>query len=245
MTHGGTYQGGLIQVRNIVLTIADKEKHQDNREIVYKCFKPDSLGTFVYEENGKKRQIGYYVESVEFDSVKHVRVGTISLKCVDPFFSEMEDVAIMMAGWKGAFKFKHAFKAGGEVFGYRVRERLKEIKNDSAADDIGITVRITTLGNVTNPIITHVEKGEHIAIGSDAAPFTMEPGDILEITTGVNDKHVYLTRSGMRQEINQYLTEDSEFIQLSRGKNTIGYEAAAGEEHMTVEILFRYKYLGV
>ena len=245
MTDGGTHQGAVVMVRNIVLTIADKEKHQDNRELVYKCFKPNSIGTFVYEENEKKRQIEYYVEDVDFDSVKNVRVGTISLKCTDPFFSELEDVAIMMAGWKGAFHFRHAFKVGGEPFGYRVRERLKEVKNDSAADNIGITVRVTTLGNVTNPAIVHVEKGERIAIGSDAVPFVMNPGDILEITTGVNNKHIYLTRNGVREEINYYLTEDSEFIQLSRGINTIGYEAAAGEEHMTVEIMFRYKYLGV
>ena len=70
----------------------------------------------------------------------------------------------------------------------------------------------------------------------------MTAGDVLTITTADNDKHVYLTHDGVTTEVNEYLTEDSVFIQLMRGDNDIGYSADAGEDNMVVEITYRLKY---
>ena len=47
------------------------------------------------------------------------------------------------------------------------------------------------------------------------------------------------------QEINEYLDEESEFIQLMRGENTIGYAADSGDGYLSETVTFRYKYLGV
>ena len=45
--------------------------------------------------------------------------------------------------------------------------------------------------------------------------------------------------------INEFLAEGSEFIQLQHGKNTITYTADTGTNYMSVSIFYRLLYLGV
>ena len=155
------------------------------------------------------------------------------------------DITVTMAGWISYFEFAHEFPPEGEELEARVEEKLKTIDNTSAADNIGMTIVIQAAGAVTNPSIYHVEQGEQITVGTSGKPLHLVAGDEVTITTGTNNKHVYLTHEGVKTEINEYLSEDSEFIQLEHGKNTIGYSATAGENYMTVQISYRYRYLGV
>jgi phage-related protein len=249
MTDGATYQGSTTQMRNIILTLRDhpKSNHQENRSLLYNVFKPKSAGTLNYLENvnTERRSIDYYVESIDIDAVNRARRATISLICPDPFFVAPNDITVTMAGWEPQFEWDHEFLEDGEEFETRVEEKLKFIDNTSAADNIGMQIRIEAAGTVTNPSIYHVEQGEQITVGTSGKPLTLINGDILEITTGTNNKHVYLTHEGEKQEINEYLSENSEFIQIQKGTNTIGYSAESGETYMTVEISYRYRYLGV
>jgi len=72
----------------------------------------------------------------------------------------------------------------------------------------------------------------------------MVNGDVVIITTSVNDKHAYLLRGVNKTEVNEYITEESKYIQLMRGDNHIGYTAAFGEEYLSVTIQYRMKYSG-
>lgn len=246
MTDGSTYQGSITKLRNIVLTLRDKtdSDHASNRLLLYNLFKPKSLGTFKYVEDDEIRLINYYVESIEVDGENRARQATVSMLCPDPFFTGDTDITVVMAGWEALFTFPHQFVSGGEAIGNRVEELLKTINNTSAADNIGMTITITASGSVTNPTITHVEQNESLTIGTTSNPFNMVFGDKVIITTGTNNKHVYFVHSGTTTEINEYLTESSEFIQLTHGANTIGYSATSGQSFMTVVISFRYRYLG-
>ncbi|MBQ9007803.1 MAG: phage tail family protein [Clostridia bacterium] len=247
MTDGSTYQGSVTSMRNIVLSLRDKPgaDHMQNRAFLYNVFKPKSQGVFTYEENDVQRTINYYVESVIADGQMRSRRATVSLLCPDPFFQDISDITVQMAGWTALWEWQHEFVDGGEEFGSRIQERIKEIDNESAADGIGLTIEIDASGPITNPSISHVEQGETITIGTAGNPLELENGDRVIITTGTNNKHVYLVSGGVKTEINEYLSEDSEFLQLMHGINTFGYAADAGDEHMTVTISFRYKYLGV
>jgi len=244
MINGSTYQGSVQKERNIVLTVASKSDHQGNRELLRRCFKSGSKGTLTYEEGTEKRQIGYYVESIDPDSRERVRQATISLICPDPFFEDLTDTTKVMAGWVGGWTFPHKFQKEGEPFAKRQTEKLLVIENYSAADNIGLTFTLKAVGDVSNPSLKHVENQQTISIGSESNPFSMEAGDILTITTGTNNKHVYFTHDGDTEEINEYLTEDSEFIQLSRGTNTLGFSADAGEDYITVTVSYRLRYSG-
>lgn len=246
MIDGSTYQGSTLKERNIVLTMIDRGfKHKYNRQVLYDVFKPKSPITFSYDEGGEVRKIDGYVESVESTTMGNIRTATISLICPDPYFKAEFDTVVVIAGWSAGFMFPHTFTADREEFGGRSTERLKTIVNDTAADNIGVTFDISADGDIVNPSITCVETQQAIHIGTTANPFTLHAGEVIRITTETNNKHIYLISGGVTTEINNYLSEESEFIQLMRGDNTIGYAAEEGVEYMTLTATFRYKYLGV
>ena len=246
MTDGGTYQGSVKKKRNIVLTLKDRPNNvynQRNRDALYILFPEASLGTLTYEENGITRKVDYYVEKVYMPGKKG-NVITVSLLCADPFFYDTEPETVQMANWVADFEFIHEFVAAGEELGHRSAERLVNIVNDTATDNIGMTITMEAVSNVLNPRITRVESDTHIQLGSDDYPFQMVNGDVVIITTSTNDKHVYLLRGTEKTEINEYMTEESVFIQLMRGNNNIGYTADSGDEYLSVSIQYRMKYSG-
>lgn len=245
MVDGSTYQGSTTKQRNIVITAQMETDYQTNRDLLYKCFKPKSTGIFTYMEDEETRVIDYKVEELEIGEKGVIRNITISLLCPDPFFRDLEDLSVSMASWTGLFEWPHAFIEEKEPFAERTAEKLKEIENDSAADNIGITVTLEAEGPVINPAVYHAESGEYIKVGTEKTPFSINAGDVVIITTETNNKAVYLVRDGVKTEINEKLDEDSEFIQLQHGINTIKYTADAGEDYLNVTISYRFRYLGV
>lgn len=250
MTDGGTYQGSVAKVRNIVLYVLENPQNNDkfvynqsHRDLLYSLFRKDEEGTLVYTENGESRKIDYYSEGVKRAN-KGSRLFTISLICQNPKFKDNTDHTVSMANWVDGFEFIHEFVEEGEEFAYRSAVRLVNIVNDRAANNIGLTITIRATGNVTNPSITHVETEKSINVGSTSKPFEMVRGDALVITTGINNKHIRLTRGGVTTEVNEYLTENSDFIQLMFGDNNIAYDASNGEEYMAVDIKYAYEYEG-
>lgn len=242
MSDGGVYQGSVAKIRNIVLTLVDYLDNVYNRNLLNALFKSGEIGTLVFQEEENERKIEYVVESLNSTGEYGARTYTVSLLCADPYFYALSDVKVYMAAWIPNFEFIHTFIASGEEFGYRSSVRLQNIVNDNAANNIGLDISISARGDVVNPSITRVESDESIKIGSTNNPFTAEAGDVIRITTANNDKHVYLIREGVTTEINEYLTEDSVFIQLMRGDNHIGYSATSGENNMIVEIAYRLKF---
>ncbi|MCM1218047.1 MAG: phage tail family protein [Lachnospiraceae bacterium] len=244
-TDGETYQGSVTKARNIVITAHISRDHVHNRNLLYKCFKPKAGGQLTYVEEDERRVIDYITEDVEVDPDGVVRFATISLVCHDPFFRDEYDTTVIMSGWHPCFEWQHEFKEEKEPFGERIEEIIKEIENDSAADNIGIEILIEATGAVVNPVLYHTELGEYIRIGTQETPLAIGSGEAVRITTGTNKKKVWLLKDGEETEINQYLDEGSEFIQLVRGKNTIAYDAESGRDYMDVTIAYRSRYLGV
>jgi hypothetical protein len=245
MTDGSTYLGTTTKKRNIVLTLRDKSDHKENRQSLYTIFKPKGIGTLIYTEGDEERTIDYYVESVNIDGANESAMATISLICPDPFFKDLYDIDIQMAGWQSEFEWIHEFIDGGEEFGTRIKSSLKEIDNDSAADYIGITATITVDGSVTNPSLLLVEQDQKLQIGTTTNPLNLVVGDIITITTDTNKKNVYLTHNGVKTAINEYLSDDSQFMQLVHGSNTFKYDADSGADNMNVTISYRLHYVGV
>ncbi len=242
---GAIFQGSKVASRNIVLTIRDKADHKDNREFLYRLFKSNSKGVLRYFENGDVKKINYYVESINVTGKYNSREATISLICTDPFFYDNEETIVYLAEWNGNFEFTHQFSANKEEIGYRSLVKSVNIQNLTPRDDIGLKIKITTIGDAKNLKVTHVEKNKAILIGTDEKPFNMIAGDTVIITTDKGNKNVTLTRNGETIGINNYLSEDSEFIQLNVGDNDIGYDADEGVSNLSLEISFSYKYNGV
>ena len=243
MIDGAVYQGSVAKYRNIVLTLTDNKAYQSDRDRLNQLFKDKEPGTLYFREgDNPTRKIEYIVESMTSTGKQGKRDHQISLICPDPFFYDVDDQEEKMASWVSAFEFEKEFDAAGFEFGYQTDERLKTITNEYAEDNTGMTIIMTCSGAVVNPSVTRVESNEAIYVGSSAKPFEMQAGDVLTITTATGNKHVTLTRGGATSEVNQYLTEDSVFIQLMRGDNTIGYDADSGAANLSVEVQYRLKY---
>lgn len=244
MIDGAVYQGSTAEPRNIVLHLKDENHYQANRDMLNQLFKEREFGTLVFQEgDNPPRKIEYIVESMDSPGTYHSRMHQISLICPDPFFYDISDYDEKMASWVSDFVFPFASPSGvGFEFGHQTDERIKVIHNDYAEDDIGMTIIMTCTGAVTNPSVTRVESNETIYVGSDAKPFVLQSGDVLTITTATGNKHVKLTRANVTTEVNQYLTENSVFIQLMRGDNTIGYDAESGANNLSVDVRYRLKY---
>ena len=243
MINGATYQGSVAKKRNIVLYIKDMYDFYDHRNLLNEVFKQNERGKLVIEDEGVKRAIGYYVESVNGNKIKpHIHYHTISLMCDDPFFTTVHPNNIYIAEWVPGFEWPHNFLSKKETFGYRSQVRMRTIENVDAIEDVGLDIIITCTNTIQNPMLAVIERNQRIHIGDEEHPFTMGRGDILEITTGEGNKHVYLTHDGVKQEMNYLMTEDSDFIQLRRGTNSIGYDAEAGAQYMVIRIRYNMQY---
>lgn len=239
-TDGSTYQGSNTKERNIVIAAQMCENYQSNRDILYKCFRPKTRGTLVFEEEAERREIEYKVESIEVGEKGVIRDITISLLCCDPFFTDTEYTVELMASWQAGFEFMHEFKSTKEEIGHRVMELIKDIDNAGTTDTVGMVITLEALGSVSTPIIRNITTGEHITLNYD-----FKTGDVVQICTETNKKNVYLIRAGEKKSINGYIDEDSEFIQLQAGTNTLQYEAKSGKKNLDVTVEYKQKYLGV
>lgn len=268
-TDGSTYQGATAKERNIVLTVEMDSNYKENRNLLYRCFPIKRTGTLQYIENGEAKTIEYEVESIIPGATTGVvRDYTISLKCTDPYFKDLSDIEVVMASWVSNFRFPARFPEEGVVFGYREADLVKEIENESGADNIGIIAVFRADGVVKNPAIYHAESGEFTKVGYTDNDFVMASGQYVVINTYTGKKNVYLldgvtqaeiesnrTPYGMidwdvviekyGQVINEYLDEDGDFIQLQDGTNTITYSAEEGTSYLSVSIYYRISYLGV
>lgn len=243
MIDGAVYQGSVAEYRNIVLRLKDIDHYPENRDMLNRLFKEKSKGTLVFSEaDASPRKIEYYVESMQSTENYFPRIHEISLICPDPFFYDIEGSEEAMASWVSAFTFPFSSTSAGFVFGYQSNEKIKTIHNDIAEDNIGVTITITCMGNVTNPSITHIETGDRISIGHSGKPFEIVTGDVVTITTATGNKHVTLTHDGQTSEVNHYLTEDSVFVQLMRGSNSFGFNADSGLNNMSISIAYTFKY---
>ena len=96
--------------------------------------------------------------------------------------------------------------------------------------------------DIINPGITRLESGEFIRLGTDSNPFNLEAGDLIVITTGIGNKHVYLTSNGVTTEVNYLIREGSSFVQLMRGENTLYFNCDSGRTTAHIEIKYRLQY---
>ncbi len=266
---GSTYQGATAKERNIVLTVEMDSEYQENRSLLYRCFPIKRTGNLQYIEEGEAKTIDYEVESIiPGDITGVVRDYTISLKCTDPYFKDLSDIEVVMASWVSDFYFQACFPEDGVIFGHREVNLVKEIENESGADNIGVVVVFRAEGNVKNPAIYHGESGEFTKVGYAGNDFVMAPGQYVVINTNTGKKNVYLLDGVTQAEIedhkdkygvidwdsvirlygtviNEYLDEDGDFIQLQDGTNTLTYSADGGLDYLSVSVFYRISYLGV
>ena len=245
-THGDRYKNTRVVKRNIVVTGKIFDDFWNNRQLMYRVFRPGSIGRFCYTEPDRaNRYAEYYVEKVDIDQNPFRGQYQISLIYPDPFFYAGESEYIDLASWLSDFTFEHDFLAEGEVLGHRETSMIQEIDNLNGVDGIGMKIVLTASGDVVNPYVYLYETGERITIGTASNPYTLTSSKRVVIDTTTGKKNIMQYANNVATRINEYLDPDSSFFQLGAGKNTIGYNAASGSGFMNVHIEYKMRYLGV
>lgn len=238
----GKIHGKTLEIYDTVTDSNTGTKdYVDHRSLLDKVFKRGEPGQLIFREDEEERAIDYYVEYIKSTGKNSSRLHTISLICPDPFFYDPNDINVYLSQLISDFEFIHEFPEDGEEFGHNMGV-YENIYNESANENIGLTIAISGTTDVINPVLTRMESSEFIQIGDTLSPFTLSVGDTLLITTGTGHKHVYLIHNGTTTEINYRMADGSSFIQLMRGNNNISFNAASGKNSMMIRITYRMQY---
>ena len=194
--------GTPFAVEDQDITVEMDGNYKENRNLLYRTFPIKRTGTMQYIEDGEAKAIEYEVESVIPGATTGVvRDYTISLKCTDPYFKDLADIEVVMASWVSDFYFPACFPEEGRIFGHREADLVKEIENESGADNIGIVVIFRADGAVKNPAIYHTESGEFTKVGYLDNDFIMSSGQYVIINTYTGKKNAYLLDGVTQAEI--------------------------------------------
>lgn len=238
---GSKYVSSSISERNIVITGSVKRDNiTEKRQNLYKIFPKKDKGTLFYYEEDKAYKIEYYVESIEFAKSKVVDKFVISLICPSPYFTDLEESQVQMSNWIPSFEFPLEIpEETGIEFGYKNVNSLVTIENDTNIE-IGMKIVFTASDDVENPKLVNITTQEELEIEK-----SMTAGDVITVTTYINNKNIILTSNGEDININNYLKFGTKFLQIHTGSNTFKATAKTGENALVTEIYYLINYEAV
>ena len=238
---GSKYVSSSISERNIVITGSVKRDNiTEKRQNLYKIFPKKDKGTLFYYEEDKAYKIEYYVESIEFAKSKVVDKFDISLICPSPYFTDLEESQVQMSNWIPSFEFPLEIpEETGIEFGYKNVNSLVTIENDTNIE-IGMKIVFTASDDVENPKLVNITTQEELEIEK-----SMTAGDVITVTTFINNKNIILTSNGEDININNYLKFGTKFLQIHTGSNTFKATAKTGENALVTEIYYLINYEAV
>ena len=238
---GSKYVSSSISERNIVITGSVKRDNiTEKRQNLYKIFPKKDKGTLFYYEEDKAYKIEYYVESIEFAKSKVVDKFVISLICPSPYFTDLEESQVQMSNWIPSFEFPLEIpEETGIEFGYKNVNSLVTIENDTNIE-IGMKIVFTASDDVENPKLVNITTQEELEIEK-----SMSAGDVITVTTYINNKNIILTSNGEAININNYLKFGTKFLQIHTGSNTFKATAKSGGNALVTEIFYLINYEAV
>lgn len=240
---GENYNGSTAEKRNIVIVLDVRKKdYAAQRDRLYSYFQPRSIGTLYYYDDSIARKIQYYVESVEPSGDGLVRNLTLSLICPDPKFYDLEDQLTQLATWQGRITFPLRIHPPF-VVAEKMNTLIGNVRNDSSVP-MGLTVRFSASGEVTNPSLYDVNRHDLMQIGTADQPMTMHIGDVIIVTTGEGNKRVRMVSGGTTTNVNNMMAYPPKWLKAYQGDNLFRYNADQGIDNLSVSILSTQAYWG-
>lgn len=160
----------------------------------------------------------------------------IEAYCPQPCFTNRNKTVANLALWNGNFSFPLKLSASGIAIGTKTVSTIADIENNGDIET-GMIVEFTAKSSLKNPSILNVNTREFIKINK-----TMTANETITINTNYGEKSVISSVSG---NILNLLDAESTFLQLSRGINTIKYDAESNLNGLVVTMYYYEKFLGV
>lgn len=234
---GVTYNGATADKRNPVITADIMSDFAAQRDRLYSFFPPRSPGTVYYYDDTSVKKAAYYVEKVVAGEDGTPRTATISLICPDPKWYAVENTFTKLAIWRGNIAFPLSIHPPFSVT-TKVNTLIGNLHNDSSVT-LGTTVRFEASGTVVNPSLYDVNHHELMKINT-----TMHVGDVVEVTTGENNKRVKLISGGTITNISNLMDYPPKWLQAYPGDNWLRYNAESGIDSLSVTIICTPAYWG-
>lgn len=246
---GDLFLGSRIDAREIDITGVIRERKKDVVQVLRRTLthvlNPKNTARLVYECGEIKRVINCVTENAPvFKRQPIFEQFSINLVCLNPFWSETTDIREDIALWRGSFEFPEPGglelqdEVGWEI-GYREPSLIVNVSNLGDVPS-GMKIVFYALGVVENPSLLNVKTGEFIKFN-----LSMDPGDVLSITTGYGEKTVTLLRNHIESNAFRSLDVDSTYIQLASGDNLFRYDADSDLKNLEIAIYHKNLYMGV
>ena len=238
---GSYYNSSRVQERNIVITIGLVGDVEANRQRLYSIFPLKKECTIFYKNQHRSLKISGFVETIEADIFTEHESVQISIICPNPYFQGLKTI-------KGDIKREQPAQGStnpiSDVTPYGTVTVIPTcyIKNPGDVD-CGCIFRFRFQKYVDFLRIT--SRQTLACIDLQKAKFNA--GDELLINTNFGKLSITHIRSnGTKRNLMPYLTNESEWIQLIPGENTIIFTISEGVyDKINASVEFTPLYGGV
>lgn len=253
---GSLYNSARVNTRNIVLSLKllANPTIEITRQKSYKYFPIKKRIRLLIETDTRICEIYGYVESNEPIIFSSSETTQISIICPDPYFyssgGDGKQITIF-SGIESQFTFpfsNESLNTNLIVMGEIVTNQEQTVYYNGDAE-IGVTIYIHALGDVTNLTIYNLFTRETMTIDTNRLAtltgFGIIASDDIIISTVKGRKYIQLFRDGVYTNILNCLDKDADWFQLSKGDNVFVYTADTGATLLQFRIENRTLYEGV
>lgn len=266
-TDGGVHNSSRIGTRNIVIKFRFIDKYssiEELRHLSYEMFPLKKSVTLLFITDTRSLVIDGIVEKNEPEIFSSTEGSDVSIICPDPYFYSFgaDSMETRFSELVPAFEFVYDETAGE---GYYSNESLTEpltefsIISDTASTtihydgdaEVGVTVTFHITGTVGDITFYNATNNEYFTIDVSKVEeivgngFVLGNGDDIVLRSTTGNKSVTLNHAGISTNILPAMVEGSDWVQLVKGWNTVGYYEALDNNNLSCIINNQIKYLGV
>lgn len=254
---GGIFNSSRLDKRNIVMNLGflqtSSETIEDIRQKSYKYFPIKKKVYLTIETDNRVSITEGYVESNEPDIFSQNEGANISIICPDPFFYSEHDNETLFSGVEPSFEFAFENNSTSESLLEMgtIQNVTEQIIVYDGNSEIGMTIYIHALGEVSNVTIANNLTNEAMVINTDKLKTLMGTetaiisGDTIIINTTRGDKSITLLRDGVKTNILNCIERGSKWFTLVKGDNVFSYNAETGASNLQFYITNKIAYDGV
>lgn len=252
---GGIFNSSRLNTRNITMDLeffqTQTESIEDIRQKSYKYFPIKKKVYLTIETDNHVVETEGYVESNEPDIFSKNEGSSISIICPDPFFYTSDVNETIFSGVEPLFEFPFSNESLTEPLLElgALQTKVEQVVVYEGDSEVGISIYIHALGEVSNLTIANVETKETMIINTDKlAKLTgsgIIDGDDIVIHTQKGNKSITLLRDGVYTNILNCLEKGSKWFTLVKGDNIFAYTADVGSSLLQFYITNKIAYDGV
>lgn len=249
---GAKYNSSRLDKRNILIQmiLTEAPDIESSRQRSYKYFPIKKPIEFKMEMDHRIiRTIGY-VESNEPDIFSKQEGLSISLICDYPYFYAEMATQVLFYGVEPLFEFifdNDSLEENLIEFGEIQDHREKVINYDGDAE-VGVVITMHAVGKVRDIKIYNIITREVMHIDTtkitDLTGSEFDFGEDVIVSTVQGDKYVKLRRRGRYINILNCVDKNSDWFQLSKGRNYFVCRTEYGIENLNFEVEYTKVYEG-